>query len=104
MKQAQAATEALVFIGIALIIMVPLFWLAISGASETIKGQQADDAVTSLAQAADEVYALSPGSKTYVWVDIPASVENNQVQGNEIVLKLTGKGDFVGITNAVVVG
>lgn len=96
--------EILIIIGLVLIIMVPLFLLAMSGASETVKQQQANDAVTSLAQAASEVYALSPGSKKYVWVDIPNSVQDNQVGGNEITLKTADKGDYVGITSAVVVG
>ena len=104
MKPGQVAMEAIIFIGIALVILIPLFFLTISGASETVKRQQANDAVTSLAQAANEVYALSPGTKKYVEINIPASVQDDQVQGNEIVLKTTNKGDFVGITNAVVVG
>lgn len=104
MKRGQTAIEMLMLIGFFLIILIPLFFISVSITGASVKQQQADDAVTSLAKAADEVYALSPGTKKYVTVEIPGSVQDDMVEGNEIGLKTTDQGDIIAYTKAVVVG
>ncbi|MBU0456956.1 MAG: hypothetical protein KKD75_02315 [Nanoarchaeota archaeon] len=107
MKKAQVGIEYLVILGAILIILIPLFFYAISKSSENIRISQAEDAVNSLAKAADEVYSLSPGTKKYVWVNIPSGVEASQVSATEITLTIEIYGntsDFTAFTKASMAG
>jgi len=107
LKKAQVGLEYLVILGAILVILIPLFFYAISKSSENIRFSQAEDAVNSLGKAADEVYALSPGTKKYVWVNIPGGVENTQITSSEISLTIGVFGntsDIVAITRAPLAG
>src|SRR3989344_1202904 len=104
MKRGQSSAEVLTLVGIFLIILIPIFFISMSITGASIKQQQGDDAVTSLAQAANEVYSLSPGTKRVVTIEIPSGVQDDVVAGNEIVLKTSDRGDIVATTNALVVG
>ncbi|MBU0460443.1 MAG: hypothetical protein KKH52_04600 [Nanoarchaeota archaeon] len=106
-RKAQASMEYIVIIGIVLVLLIPLFYFAINKSSESIKVNQAEQVVQSLSQAADEVYTLGSGTKKYVWVSIPGSVQSTSVGDSEIVLVI-GMGeetsDIVGSTKAPVTG
>ena len=107
-KRGQASLEYAIIVGILMVILIPLFYYALHRSSETVKSSQAEDAVNSLAAAADEVYSLSPGTKKYVWINIPAGVTSAQIQNaTEISLRLgvyDQTGDIVSITKAPIVG
>ena len=64
-KRAQASLEYVIVVGILLVLLIPLFYYLTYTSSESVKNSQAEDAVKSLASAANEVYSLSPGSKRY---------------------------------------
>ena len=87
--KAQVAVEYLMLIGMALIIALPLFYYAISESSNTIKLNQAEDAVNSIAMAADSAYSLGPGTKKYVNVVVPGGVEQSSIDGKAIKLKVS---------------
>jgi uncharacterized protein (UPF0333 family) len=102
-RKAQASLEYIVIVGVVLILLIPLFYYVSNASAENIKIAQIEDAVNSLAKAADDVYALSPGTKKYVWVSIPGGVEGKFLNASEIVLTIGGS-DIVAITKATVVG
>jgi uncharacterized protein (UPF0333 family) len=103
----QASMEYMVLIGALLVILIPLFYYAISTSSNQINLRQAEDTVGILAQAADEVYALSKGTKKFVWVNIPGGVQSSQVVSKEIVLTISvfqGTSEVLAVTRANVTG
>ncbi len=107
MKRGQSSFEYIVLVGAILIIVVPLFYYATNKSSESIALNQAEDVVQSLAQAANEVYTLSPGTKEYVWVSMPGNVQAIDISGSEITLQLRVLGnisDIVAVTDAIIVG
>ena len=107
LKRGQAALEYVVIAGIILAILIPLFYYAFNISSERIVESQAADTVESLSKAADEIYALSPGSKRFVWVSIPGGVQSSQINENEISLTISIAGRVSDITSrprATIVG
>jgi len=107
MHKAQASIEYVLLIGILLMIVIPLFYYATEKSSTNIRLSQAEDVVVSLAQAAEQVYALGPGSKVYVWVVIPSGVQSTSVAGSEISLTMGIYGnmsDVTAVTRAPVTG
>ncbi|MBU4501735.1 MAG: class III signal peptide-containing protein [Nanoarchaeota archaeon] len=106
-KRGQISLEYVMIVGAVLLVTIPLFFYAIYEANNKIRLNQADDAVNTLANAADTVYSLGPGSKKYVWVSIPNGVESQLVSENEIMLVLSifgGNSDIHASSKAVVVG
>ena len=87
--RAQVSVEYLMVIGVALVIVLPLFYYAISESTNNIKLNQAEDAVNTIAKAADSVYSLGPGTKKYVDIVIPGGVEQSAIDGNAIKLKVS---------------
>ena len=81
--------EYIILVGIFMVIVIPLFYYALTTSSENIKQSQAEETVSALALGADEIYALSPGSKKFVWISLPGSVSAVQMMGNEITLSFT---------------
>ncbi len=61
-------------IGVLLLVLTPLIYYAITTSSETIRENKANDAVKTIANVADTVYTLGPGSKRYVDVDLPGGI------------------------------
>ena len=106
-QQGQVSMEYILLVGLLLVILIPLFYYSLHKSSESISRSQAEDAVKSLAQAADEVYSLSPGTKKFVWVSIPGGVQGAQINGSEITLAVNifdVTSDVNARSKAVVVG
>ena len=107
MKKGQISFEYIVLLGLLLIILIPTFYYTSIYTSQNVKISKAEDLVTSLAKAADEVYASSPGTKKYDWIDVPNGVRSSSVNLNEINIKvnLFGKdSDVTAITRSTVTG
>ena len=107
MKKGQISFEYIVLLGLLLIILIPIFYYTSIYTSQNVKISKAEDLVTSLAKAADEVYASSPGTKKYVWIDVPNGVSSSLVNLSEINLKVNifGKdSDVTAITRSTVTG
>lgn len=106
-KRGQAGIEYVMIVGAILIIAIPLFFYAIYETNHKVKINQADDAVNTLANAADTVYSLGSGSKKYVWVAIPSGVLSSSVNGSEVSLTLSvfsGQSDIHASSKALLVG
>ena len=106
-RNGQASVEYVILVGILLVILLPLFYYAFMTSSEKVKWSQAESTIYSLAKAADEVYALSPGTKKYVWISIPGGIERSIINGSEVTLVVhTGGGssDYTAFSKAIIVG
>lgn len=87
-KRGQIATEYLLLVGIAFLAIIPIFYYSISALSETVRFNEAEDFVNSIAKTADMVYASGPGSQDYIRVNIPGSTKEIIFDRNEVILKL----------------
>jgi uncharacterized protein (UPF0333 family) len=106
-KRGQIGIEYLMILGAILLITIPLFFYAIYETNYKVRLNQADDTVNTLANAADTVYSMGPGSKKYVWVSIPSGVESSLVNESDIQLTLSifgGSSDITAFSKAVLVG
>ena len=101
--KAQVAMEYVIMIGILLFITIPIFYYALSQSGESTRISQAYDSVNAIANVADNVYALGPGNKREVWVNMPRGVTSTYLQDNTIKITLSiygGNSDFVALTKA----
>jgi len=106
-KRGQAAFEYMILIGAILVILIPLFYYSNEYSNQHIKIEKAEDAVRTLGKAADSLYALGPGNKDYVWINLPGSIKETSVNGNEILIKVyvyRGESDFYYTTIGPVTG
>ncbi|MBI2545680.1 hypothetical protein HYV81_00705 [Candidatus Woesearchaeota archaeon] len=106
-KRGQVSFEYIVIAGILLVITLPFFYYAFSESNTAIKLNQADDAVKSIARAADTVYSLGPGSKLFVVVSIPDGVQNTSITSKTVQLQLSiygGVSDIYANTKANLTG
>lgn len=87
-KRGQIATEYLILIGIALLAIIPIFYYSLSSSSQTVRLNEAEDFVNSIAKTADRVYALGPGSQDYIQVSVPGNIESITFDRNEVILKI----------------
>ncbi len=107
MKRGQAAFEYLILIGALLALLIPLFNYVTYYSSQNIKVEKLEDAVQTLGKTADSLYALGPGNKEYVWIELPGSIRNTNVADNEILIVVYiygGESDFYYTTAGPVTG
>ncbi len=105
--RAQVSIEYIFLVGIIILITVPLFFYGISEANNNVRINQADDAISTLANAADTVYSLGPGSRKYVWISIPSGVRYTSVNGSMLLIQLSifgGSTDVEHYSKAALVG
>lgn len=74
MKRGQVSIEYIMITGLLLLVTIPLFAYAFIEVNRSVQMNHAEDAVNTLANAADTVYSLGPGSKKYVWITTPGGV------------------------------
>ena len=106
-KRGQAAFEYMILVGAILVILIPLFYYSNYYSTQGVKLEKAEDAVRTLGKAADSLYALGPGNKDYVWINLPGSIRETSLVGNEILIKvyvLGGESDFYYTTIGPVTG
>src|SRR3989338_4477249 len=103
-KRGQASTEYIIIIGIVLVGIIVIFWILWHKVQVEIKEEQSADCVQALAQGANEVYSLSPGSKKYITCNVPGSVTEFTAIANEINMELSSSGDHVAFSKAQVMG
>lgn len=107
MKKGQISIEYLMIIGLILLVTIPLFVYAFVEVKRSIQMNHAEDAVNTIANAADTVYSLGPGSKKYVWITTPGGVTQTLVNNTEISMKLyifKGESDVFATTKPIVIG
>ncbi len=103
----QSSLEQLVITGIALTFIALIFVFSINYTNDTVRKTQAKDTVDKLAKTADYVYALGPGTKQTVRVQMPSGVQFITVSGNRIQLRVSlssGDADVFANTRAALTG
>lgn len=87
MGKAQAALEYMLLLGVLLAFLVPILVYSAQASSLSVRSLQGREAVQSIAEAADRVYAMG-GGKVYTFVTIPSGVVNQSVSGRTLRLVL----------------
>jgi uncharacterized protein (UPF0333 family) len=81
-KRAQASMEYLMIAGFLLVVVGIAFLYSQSSLSNSVDDAKAKTAVNTLAKAIDQVYALGPGSKLTVTLDLPTGISSQIVEDN----------------------
>jgi len=85
---AQISIEYILLIGIVLAAVLPIFYYSFTTINDNTKMNKASMVANQVAETADMLYALGPGSQDVVVLDIPAGVYNITISNKEINLKL----------------
>ena len=107
MKRAQVASEYIIILGIVFIVTVPLLFYVFREASLSVQLQHAEEAINSLGQAADNVYALGPGTRKFIWVQLPGGLQSYSLENKTLLYKMeifNGISDVFALTKADVQG
>ncbi|HLC98873.1 MAG TPA: hypothetical protein VJC00_02595 [Candidatus Nanoarchaeia archaeon] len=99
--------EYMLLIGAVFVIMVPIFYYALTESTGQIRRNQAEETVVTLAKTADSVYALGPGSRDYVSITIPTGIRGYSINESTISLTMDIRGagiDFSAFPHAPVTG
>ena len=106
-NKAQAAFDYMMIAAFSLVMIIPVFYYAITYSTDSITTAQAKDAVDTIAKTADNTYALGEGSLSRVQVNIPSGIQSASVGNNTILLRLrtaSGVSDIFAITRSPVSG
>ena len=80
--------EYLLILGIVFAVLIPVFYYSVSSFNKSIRSNQAGEMVNRIAETADFVYALGPGSQDTLRIIIPGGVQSIAFQGKEVVMKV----------------
>ncbi len=87
-NKAQMAVEYMIIMGLVILVTIPLFYYAMSESNINVQLNNANDAVNTLARAADTVYSIGTGSKKYVWVNMPGGIQTYSLTNKTVLIKL----------------
>ncbi len=105
--KAQVALEYLFVAGIGIFVLIPIFYYALTYASESLSISQAQNTVDDIAKTADYAYSLGVGTNLKKTITIPNNVVNSSIANKTILLKIqtsSGLTDAVALTKATVNG
>lgn len=106
-KRGQTSFEYIVIVGAIILLMIPFLSYAVSKINRETKFNTAEEAVAKLAQAADSVAVLGPGTRRFVTITLPADISATSINGTEILLQMQYGGktsDIVSTTKSLVQG
>jgi uncharacterized protein (UPF0333 family) len=95
--KAQVAVEYLVVVTLVLGTSIFLFYYTSTYSSESIAMKQTRESIQTVAKTIDYVYALGPGAKTTVIIDLPSSMIDSYVFQNEIGFKIGVSGHIADV-------
>jgi uncharacterized protein (UPF0333 family) len=106
-KKAQLSIEYLILTGIILIFLLPILYYAFSNSIQNLKMHQANELVKRIAETADTLYILGPGSQDTIKVIVPGGVENITFGNRQVYLRIkifTNVSDVIAETKANING
>ncbi len=106
-KKGQISAEYLIIMGFVLVALLPVFYYSLTNLNNNLRLNQANDMINRIAETADFVYFLGPGSQDTLSIVIPGGVESITLQGKEVAMKMRIFGsvsDFVAVTKATING
>ena len=86
--KAQVSIEYILLIGLIIAAITPLFYYSISTITQNTKMNRAYSLVNKIADTADMLYALGPGSQEVIVIEIPGGVESITIQGKEVNVRM----------------
>jgi uncharacterized protein (UPF0333 family) len=92
MKQAQAALEYIILAGVLVIVLLGILAIAKNDFISDLGIKQAESIVTRIVNAADEVYASGPGSRTFIDVGFPASAKSLTLNKTSAIMIVVANG------------
>lgn len=107
MRKGQSAFDYMMIAAFSLAMIIPVFYYAVTYSNDSIISAQAQDAVNTLAKAADNTYSLGEGSLSRVQVNIPSGVTNISIASNRVLFTIrttSGFSDVVSFTKAPILG
>ncbi len=96
--KSQVALEYLMVIGLALIVVIPFFYYALTNSSDSVLVAQTQDVVDTLAKTSDYVYSLGTGSSTKIEITIPENIKRSALEGHLIILELHTSSGVTNVT------
>ncbi len=106
MPRAQAAMEYMLMVGLAILIVVPLWFYVNDQVGKTQEEMQltyARVAVNKIRDAADAVYIQGPPARTYLELNFPDNIRATSVGSREILMKMATPGGLTDVY-AVTIG
>ncbi|MBI2140371.1 hypothetical protein HYU14_05585 [Candidatus Woesearchaeota archaeon] len=103
----QVASEYIILLGIVFVITIPLLYYVFRESAVTVQLNQADETINALVKAADNVYAFGPGTKKYLWVNVPGGIRSSLLDNKTIQYQIEifgGISDVFGLTQGDVRG
>ncbi len=103
----QASLEYLLITGVIFVIIIPIFYIALTESTQQIRLNKAEETVNTLARTADSLYALGPGSRDMVEISMPSGVEGYSIDNRKVSLSLSLSGspfEISAFSNAPVSG
>jgi len=103
----QYALEQMGVIALGLVIIAALFFFSMNAASDGARSAQAKDTAERIARAADSVYALGPGSKSTVSVNMPQGVQFIDTSNKRVWIRValsSGNSDVFAKTSGQITG
>jgi len=103
----QYALEQMGVITLALVVIAALFFFSMNAASDGARAAQAKDTAERIARAADSAYALGPGSKSTVSVNMPQGVQFVDTSDKRVWIRValsSGNTDVFAKTSGQIVG
>ena len=86
--KSQMAFEYMIIMGLVILVTIPLFYYAMSESNINVQLNNANDAVNTLARAADTVYSIGTGAKKYVWVNMPGGIQAYSLTNKTVLIKM----------------
>ncbi|MBW2989812.1 hypothetical protein KY358_05855 [Candidatus Woesearchaeota archaeon] len=84
----QISFEYIIIFGFVLLVTIPLLYYALGESSVSAKLNYAEDAVNTLARAADTVYSIGPGTRKYVWINMPGGVRSYSLENKTAAIQI----------------
>lgn len=106
-RKGQVAMEYMSILALLILVLGYVGYSTLYDSQMTVEMTKAQDAVNSIARAADIVYSLGPCSKTYVFITIPDLVVSSSVGNHTVLLRIAignGQSDVYATTIGNVTG
>jgi len=85
MKKGQISMEYMATVAVLIFILIPFAYYALSEFNDAVKINKINNAVQDIANSVNAAYALGPGTKVYVIVNLPLGVSSLSILGNREV-------------------
>ncbi len=90
LKKGQKSFEYVILLGIISIAALPVYLYTIDTADDSFRKSNIEDALGSIALAANDLVELGPGNRRELKVQIPRGVEDSEIEDGQLIYTLNG--------------